>query len=113
MFVERGSTFQVLCGCTLAAASLALQIQLKPYVHWQSNLLKAMVDTQIFTTFLVSFILEVAAESTDASRIHYKYYQPFLDKLKELHHNYNTKKVEGLNKFFTHVLPKDKTYEMS
>jgi hypothetical protein len=58
-FVHRGTAAQVLCGCSVAVASLAMQLTLLPYREPEANVLKAMVDAQIFVTFLISFILRV------------------------------------------------------
>jgi hypothetical protein len=60
-FAERGTAVQVLCGCCVAVTSLAAQLQLAPYRAAEANLLKALVDGQIFLTFLVSFILRILA----------------------------------------------------
>ena len=57
--VERGSAFQVLLGCTLSFMAFGLQQRLQPYAEPEENLLKALVEGQIFLTFLVSFILRV------------------------------------------------------
>ena len=43
----------------LAFGSCAAQIKVAPYAEPASNLLKALVEAQIFITFLVSFILRV------------------------------------------------------
>eukprot|EP01046_Picozoa_sp_COSAG06_P008706 COSAG06_NODE_442_length_15715_cov_16.651639_11_plen_1438_part_00 len=58
-FVDRGTAFQVFCGCVLAFCSCAAQIKVAPYAEPASNLLKALVEAQIFVTFLISFILRV------------------------------------------------------
>ena len=58
-FVDRGTAFQVFCGCVLAFGSCAAQIKVAPYTEPTSNLLKALVEAQIFVTFLISFILRV------------------------------------------------------
>ena len=58
-FVRRGSAEQVLVGCTLAFASFGLQQRVQPYCEPEANTLKALVDAQIFVTFLISFILRV------------------------------------------------------
>ena len=57
----------MLCGCCVAVGSLAVQLRLEPYRAAEANLLKALVDAQIFLTFLVSFILRVLA-SDDGAR---------------------------------------------
>ena len=62
-FVDRGTAAQVLCGCCVAVGSLALQLRLEPYRAAEANLLKALVDAQIFLTFLISFVLCAAALS--------------------------------------------------
>lgn len=58
-FVHRGTAAQCFCGSAIAFASFGLQQYLRPYRSVQSNVLKAMVDTQLFLTFLISFILRV------------------------------------------------------
>jgi len=58
-FVDRGTAFQVFCGCVLAFGSCAAQIKVAPYAEPASNLLKCLVEAQIFITFLISFILRV------------------------------------------------------
>ena len=58
-FVDRGTAFQVFCGCVLAFGSCAAQIKVAPYAEPASNLLKSLVEGQIFVTFLISFILRV------------------------------------------------------
>jgi hypothetical protein len=58
-FIDRGTALQVLCGCCVAVAALALQLTVKPYRDPEANLLKTLVDVQIFLTFLISFILRV------------------------------------------------------
>ena len=56
----------MLCGCCVAVGSLAVQLRLEPYRAAEANLLKALVDAQIFLTFLVSFILRVLASDDGA-----------------------------------------------
>jgi hypothetical protein len=56
-FCGRGTSTQVLAGCVLAFASFGLQQRLQPYKEPEANSLKACVDTQIFLTFLLSFML--------------------------------------------------------
>lgn len=58
-FVQEGSAEQVFCGCGLAFISFGGQLALRPYKQPQANFLKALVDAQIFLTFLISFILRV------------------------------------------------------
>ena len=58
-FVHRGTAAQCFCGSALAFASFGLQQYLRPYREHESNVLKALVDTQLFLTFLISFILRV------------------------------------------------------
>eukprot|EP01043_Picozoa_sp_COSAG02_P023038 COSAG02_NODE_1218_length_13814_cov_250.988844_5_plen_1293_part_00 len=58
-FVHRGTAAQCFFGCALAFVSFGIQQWLRPYRDVGSNLLKAMVDTQLFLTFLISFILRV------------------------------------------------------
>jgi hypothetical protein len=58
-FVERGTAAQVVVGCALAFAASGLHQRLQPYSRPEANALKALVEAQIFLTFLVSFILRV------------------------------------------------------
>merc|ERR1712159_560030 len=58
-FFGRGTAFQVLCGCILSFGSCITQVWVWPYVEPEANILKAMVEMQIFATFLISFILRV------------------------------------------------------
>ena len=58
-FVHRGTAAQCCFGCGIAFASFGLQQWLRPYRELTSNVLKALVDTQLFLTFLMSFILRV------------------------------------------------------
>eukprot|EP01046_Picozoa_sp_COSAG06_P040051 COSAG06_NODE_4805_length_3940_cov_25.637594_2_plen_845_part_00 len=58
-FVHRGTAAQCCFGCGIAFASFGLQQWLRPYRELTSNVLKALVDTQLFLMFLMSFILRV------------------------------------------------------
>ena len=58
-FVHRGTAAQCFCGSAIAFASFGVQQHLRPYREPESNVLKALVDTQLFIAFLVSFILRV------------------------------------------------------
>jgi hypothetical protein len=58
-FVHRGTAAQCCFGCGIAFASFGLQQWLRPYRDFEGNVLKALVDTQLFLTFLISFILRV------------------------------------------------------
>ena len=58
-FLHRGTAAQCFCGSAVAFASFGLQQSLRPYNEHESNVLKALVDTQPFLTFLISFILRV------------------------------------------------------
>eukprot|EP01044_Picomonas_judraskeda_P008206 COSAG03_NODE_923_length_5297_cov_3.031358_2_plen_1443_part_00 len=58
-FVHRGTAAQCFCGSAIAFASFGMQQHLWPYREPESNTLKALVDTQLFLAFLVSFILRV------------------------------------------------------
>jgi hypothetical protein len=66
-FVDRGSAVQVLVGCGIAFCSFGMQMLLLPYREPEANVIKAVVDCQIFLTFLVSFVIRVypAIESYD------------------------------------------------
>jgi hypothetical protein len=72
-FVHRGTAAQVVCGCSVAVASLALQLILLPYRDPEANMLKALVDVQIFLTFLISFILRVFTADDDE----FDLYEPY------------------------------------
>jgi hypothetical protein len=67
-FVHRGTAAQCFCGSAIAFVSFGVQQWLRPYREPESNVLKALVDTQLFLTFLISFILKVLPGSTAASR---------------------------------------------
>ena len=58
-FFSRGSSAQVMVGCMVSFCSFGLQVKVAPYEEPESNLLKMLVDFQIFVTFLVCFILHV------------------------------------------------------
>ena len=58
-FVQRGTATQVFCGCALAFVSSGLQLRLLPYREPEANVLKTLVDGQLFLTFLLSFLLRV------------------------------------------------------
>ena len=60
--MHRGTAAQCFCGTVIAFASFGLQQWLQPYREPESNALKALVDTQLFLTFLISFILQVLPE---------------------------------------------------
>lgn len=53
---------QVLTGCCLAFTSFGMQLLLKPYREPEANVLKAIIDVQIFLVFLISFVLRVAPD---------------------------------------------------
>ena len=57
--IHRGTAAQCFLGCIVAFVSFGLQQRLQPYREVESNTLKALVDCQLFLTFLVSFILRV------------------------------------------------------
>jgi hypothetical protein len=58
-FVHRGTAAQVVVGCALAFGASGLHQRLQPYRRPEANTLKALVEAQIFLTFLISFILRV------------------------------------------------------
>ena len=58
-FVQRGTATQVFCGCALAFVMSGLQLRLQPYNEMEANILKTLVDAQLFLTFLLSFLLRV------------------------------------------------------
>jgi hypothetical protein len=58
-FVQRGTATQVFCGCGLAFLSSGVQLRLQPYRETEANVLKTLVDAQLFLTFLLSFLLRV------------------------------------------------------
>jgi hypothetical protein len=57
--VQRGTATQVFCGCALAFVYSGLQQRLLPYREPEANVLKLLVDGQLFLTFLLSFLLRV------------------------------------------------------
>eukprot|EP01043_Picozoa_sp_COSAG02_P001289 COSAG02_NODE_27_length_51735_cov_86.076749_5_plen_513_part_00 len=61
-FVHRGTAAQCFCGSAIAFLSFGVHQWLRPYRELGSNVLKALVDTQLFLTFLISFILRVLPE---------------------------------------------------
>jgi hypothetical protein len=73
-FVHRGTAAQCFCGSTIAFASFGVQQWLRPYREYESNILKALVDTQLFLTFLISFILRVLPEIHSAEPFHATFY---------------------------------------
>ena len=66
-FVEPGTAAQVFFGCIISFASFGMQLWLRPYREPEANTLKMLVDTQIFLTFLLSFILRVLPSDDVAS----------------------------------------------
>ena len=58
-FVQRGTATQVFCGCVLAFVSSGVQVWLQPYREPEANVLKILVDAQLFLAFLLSFLLRV------------------------------------------------------
>jgi len=58
-FMHRGTAAQCFCGSAIAFASFGVQQRLQPYREPESNILKALVDAQLFLAFLVSFILRM------------------------------------------------------
>ena len=61
-FVHRGTAAQCFMGSLVAFASFGVQQYVLPYREPESNVLKALVDTQLFLTFLISFIVRVLPE---------------------------------------------------
>lgn len=59
--VRRGSGEQVLVGCILSFIAFGVTMKLQPYREPEANVLKALVDFQIFISFLCAFILRVLA----------------------------------------------------
>ena len=57
--MHRGTAAQCFCGSAIAFASFGVQQRLQPYREPESNILKALVDAQLFLAFLVSFILRM------------------------------------------------------
>lgn len=60
-FVNRGSSEQVLVGCVISFLAFGLTMKVQPYREAEANVLKALVDFQIFLAFLCSFVLRVLA----------------------------------------------------
>ena len=73
-FVHRGTAAQCFVGSSIAFTSFGLQQWLRPYREHESNVLKALVDTQLFLTFLISFILLVLPEINSAEPVHKEFY---------------------------------------
>eukprot|EP01043_Picozoa_sp_COSAG02_P043014 COSAG02_NODE_3709_length_6347_cov_2.619558_1_plen_1235_part_00 len=73
-FVHRGTATQCFCGSMIAFASFGAQLWLRPYREPESNVLKALVDTQLFLTFLISFILRVLPDIDSAEPVHKEFY---------------------------------------
>ena len=73
-FVHRGTAAQCFCGSAIAFASFGVQQWLCPYREHESNVLKALVDTQLFLTFLISFILRVLPDIDSAEPVHTEFY---------------------------------------
>ena len=65
-FVHRGTAAQCFMGSLVAFASFGVQQYVLPYREPESNVLKALVDTQLFLTFLISFIVRVLPEMRGA-----------------------------------------------
>eukprot|EP01043_Picozoa_sp_COSAG02_P002227 COSAG02_NODE_50_length_44860_cov_203.992739_43_plen_989_part_00 len=59
--VRRGSGEQVMVGCVLSFMAFGLTMKLQPYREPEANVLKGLVDFQIFVSFLCAFILRVLA----------------------------------------------------
>ena len=58
-YLQPGTAAQVFLGCVVAFCSFSMQLHLHPYRERESNYLKILVDTQIFLTFMLSFIIRV------------------------------------------------------
>ena len=65
--MEPGTAAQVFFGCVISFASFGMQLWLRPYREREANTLKILVDTQIFLTVLLSFILRVLPNGGVAS----------------------------------------------
>ena len=65
--MEPGTAAQAFFGCIISFASFGMQLWLRPYREPEANTLKMLVDTQIFLTFLLSFILRVLPSDDVAS----------------------------------------------
>jgi hypothetical protein len=66
-FVQPGTGAQVFFGCCIAFVSFGVQLRFQPFREPEANTLKALVDAQIFLTFLISFILRVLLDATISS----------------------------------------------
>ena len=73
-FVHRGTAAQCFVGSMISFASFGVQQWLRPYRENGSNVLKALVDTQLFLTFLISFILRVLPDINTAEPVHREFY---------------------------------------
>ena len=66
-FVQPGTGAQVFFGCCISFVSFGVQLRFRPFREPEANALKALVDAQIFLTFLISFILRVLLDATISS----------------------------------------------
>ena len=73
-FVHRGTASQCFVGSVISFLSFGLQQWLRPYREHESNVLKALVDTQLFLTFLISFILRVLPAINTDEPVHKEFY---------------------------------------
>jgi hypothetical protein len=73
-FVHRGTAAQCFAGSVISFASFGVQQWLRPYREHESNVLKALVDTQLFLTFLISFIIRVLPEIQSAEPLGTAFY---------------------------------------
>jgi hypothetical protein len=72
--VHRGTAAQCFCGCAISFVSFGVQQRFQPYHFPESNALKALVDCQLFLTFLISFILRVLPEIDSAEPFQQGFY---------------------------------------
>jgi leucine-rich repeat protein SHOC2 len=77
-FIERGTGAQVLVGCAIAFTSFGGQVWLCPYRNMEANVIKTLVDVQLFLTFLISFILRVLPRVREYEPLDEQFYGQFL-----------------------------------
>ena len=68
-FVDRGTAFQVFCGCMLSFFTCIVQVWVRPYRDSEANIPKLLVEMQIFVAFLISFILRVLPQISSSEPV--------------------------------------------
>ena len=72
--VHRGTAAQCFVGSVISFTSFGVLQWLRPYREHESNVLKALVDTQLFLTFLISFILRVLPDINSSEPVGASFY---------------------------------------